>query len=284
MIRKAEATVNQTSRPFGPEIRRVSPRLARCLAAVVRLLLCMGGITAVEKMVHGQRVRLPTWGHALSSLFFNREYLCDYEEDYFDAVLKRICPSDTVFDVGAYKGIYTVFMSRAVGAGGKVVAFEPHPAYYEILVDTVRANNLCNVVTLQKALGNEVRQARFWISGTGSSLQPFNTNSQSREIDVEVTTVDRYVESAGHTPQVLKLDVEGFELHILEGAGATLTQCRVVCCEMHPAKMRAIGREPEQLLDYLANKGYEQIYEYIPLKHKQDAGRAYNAIFERTKP
>src|SRR5262249_53248342 len=151
----------------------------------------------------------------------------------------------------------------------------------KILADTVAANRLGNVVLVQKALGNKVGKVKFWVSGSGSSLQPFTHGAG--EIEIEVTTVDEYVESTGHAPQILKVDVEGFELYLIAGAERTLAQCRVVCCEVHPAKMRAAGCEPEQLFDLLARKGFERVCEYLPLKHQLDPGRAYNLVFERTK-
>lgn len=201
-------------------MKQFTAGLVHSLANIVRLFLRVTGYHYVEKTIHGQKVQLPVSGYALSLLIFHREYLADYEDGYFDAVLKQIRPGDIVFDVGAFKGICTVFMSRAVGDSGKVVAFEPVPTSFRILVDTVMANGCYNVIPVQKAVGNEIGQARLWIKGEETSLQSFE--DRLPKIEVELTTVDYYVESTGYIPQILKIDVEGFELHVLEGAKRTL--------------------------------------------------------------
>jgi hypothetical protein len=46
--------------------------------------------------------------------------------------------------------------------------------------------------------------------------------------------------------------------------------------------MRAIGCDPGQLFGFMANMGYEKVYEYIPFKHREDAGRPYNVVFENS--
>jgi len=59
----------------------------------------------------------------------------------------------TVFDVGGYVGIHTLFFARATGEKGRVVTFEPNPRNYEELVYNVRLNGFDNVTTMQIGLG-----------------------------------------------------------------------------------------------------------------------------------
>jgi hypothetical protein len=71
---------------------------------------------------------------------------------------------------------------------------------------------------------------------------------------------------------------------VLDGAEKALTGCRVVCCEIHPGKMRAAGCDPETLFDWLAARGYQVVHRYIPPKHERDPSRAYHVILVRALP
>lgn len=59
----------------------------------------------------------------------------------------------TVFDIGAFNGIFTLFFARAVGEKGKVVAFEPNPSLCKTIKENLLLNNFSNVEVMQVALG-----------------------------------------------------------------------------------------------------------------------------------
>lgn len=153
------------------------------------------------------------------------------------SVLKKLA-FDGVIDVGANRGQFAL-ACRICQPQIPVAAFEPIPqeaAVFRSIHDEQ------GVVLTEMALGREVGQATLHLSNSAdsSSLLPigdrqteiFPSTRQVGVIDVAVNTLDNYAALwQGRTKQLLKIDVQGYELEVLAGARRTLTSCRYVYCE-----------------------------------------------------
>ncbi|HEX9884980.1 MAG TPA: FkbM family methyltransferase [Longimicrobiales bacterium] len=146
----------------------------------------------------------------------------------FNEVLKRrafartLRPGDVVYDIGAHVGSYTLLASRLVGEAGRVLAFEPDPASRGFLREHVLLNAAENVEVREEAVSSEVGRARF-------ESTPDRVTSRLRasgRLEVVTTTLDRVVREGAPAPSCLKIDVEGGEVAVLEGAREVLRQCR----------------------------------------------------------
>lgn len=127
---------------------------------------------------------------------------------------------DIVFDVGAYIGDTSLWFSKLVGPEGKVYSFEPEPTNFKRLMGNIQRNDVKNVIPLQLGLSDQ-EEEMVVTSGGGSS-----TLVKSQEgTSVKVTTIDNFLR-ANDLPSVdfIKMDVEGFESHILTGAKETLKE------------------------------------------------------------
>lgn len=136
-----------------------------------------------------------------------------------------------VYDVGAHTGAYTLFFSRRVGPAGKVVAFEPQPRSFAILERNVAYNRVANVCALPYALGDRAATRRlFALPGmpTTASLAPeAGTPLRYCAGAARVERLDSLIESlALPPPDFIKIDVEGMELDVLNGAQQTLARRR----------------------------------------------------------
>jgi FkbM family methyltransferase len=150
------------------------------------------------------------------------------QEIYWDRVYERLedfvsQSGWTVFDVGANSGVYTVQQARR---GAHVYAFEPNPDCYRRLRKSVGLNNLENRVTAANcALGAVAGCAQLLVPGRltmAGSLRPGWTYAGATGLKVEVQTLDRVVQALGiNRIDLLKIDVEGFELDVLQGACET---------------------------------------------------------------
>jgi len=154
---------------------------------------------------------------------------------------------DHVFvDVGANVGAYTV---RAAAHGMKVHAFEPNPENMKILKRNAELNEV-SVDTLEYALGSVEGKVSMFPNGATSRIV------DGEGIEVPVRTLDSF-----QLPRVdlLKVDVEGYELEVLRGAEQTLARCHpVMMVEMH----HWIGAEAEaSLFNILLGAGYR--FEYL---------------------
>src|SRR4030042_4007070 len=71
---------------------------------------------------------------------------------------------DTVVDIGAHIGYYTLLAARIVGDTGKVYAFEPDPANHDVLVGNIKLNGFQNVVTVRKAISDKNGQIELYLN------------------------------------------------------------------------------------------------------------------------
>jgi len=133
----------------------------------------------------------------------------------------------TVLDVGAHVGQYTLLASGIVGQAGRVIAFEPHPVLGRVLRRNVARAGCQNVTVLPVALGRAPGPGTLVLHPPdnfgGSSLRPDDASAQDARAPVEVTTLDEALDRLGGPPvDLAKLDVEGAELDVIDGARGTL--------------------------------------------------------------
>jgi FkbM family methyltransferase len=147
--------------------------------------------------------------------------LCEFEDMSF--VMHYLRPGDLFTDVGANVGAFTVLAAGVAGA--QVLAFEASPDTYEMLMRNVRINNLTDrVKALQAAAGRAEGTTQFSI-GLGTENYVTKGASAGRSVTVRMATLDQ--ELAGNAPEVLKIDVEGFETEVFAGATRTLRDPRM---------------------------------------------------------
>lgn len=264
----------------GYEVKRFFRLVDKALRAGVRLLK----IETLPKTIHGTRYRLPVEVSSILSFFYHARRLDEYEGAFYTHVLDLVRPGDTVLDIGAHYGLYTLGLSGRAGAGGRVICFEPNPYTLTVLRKTVQANHLPNVTLEPKALGSAPGQADLWVRGSSSSssLHRFEVwgRGDLEKVSCEVTTLDAYTAAAGIAPDVLKMDVEGFEWDVLQGAAQTLqAHSARICCELHPERLAAQGHSDQAVIDLLAEWGYRVVDRFE--RHAGEPGRPYNVIFER---
>lgn len=149
-------------------------------------------------------------------------------------------PNMVAFDCGAHIGEYTIQFSQLVGSEGQVHAFEPDPRMYVYLTANVAQNRLLNAVVNRVGLGNQEGTASFLLQhdATTSSLSRYAERSGIGEVQIRTTTLDGYVRSRGlQRVDALKIDVEGAEAELVDGARELLSKFRpglvFVECDRH---------------------------------------------------
>jgi FkbM family methyltransferase len=177
---------------------------------------------------------------------FLRYLTGDAEPEVQEALAELIEPGQTVYDVGANIGFFTIFCSRLVGPQGRVYAFEPIPENLVTLRRNIALNKLTNVVVVEQALSASTGTAQMFVS-PWSAFHSLNVDGASKrenhgpdggEITVETITLDEFVSQAGvSAPDLVKLDVEGAELLVLEGMRETLRSTQpLLLVEVHDTK------------------------------------------------
>ena len=192
-------------------------------------------------------------------------YLGAYEKQDYDELISIMPVGGVFLDVGAHIGIYTLAMARAAGPSGSVHSFEPNPASFERLSHHVLQNGFANVRLNQVAVGSAEGRAKLNAptkenSGAASLLSTnMPARFAARPIEVQVTSLDAYC--GRHTfdrVDVIKIDCQGYELQVLEGASDVLQTFRPrLLLEYEVDWLLAAGASGTQLCSMLKRARYE---------------------------
>jgi FkbM family methyltransferase len=162
-------------------------------------------------------------------------------------------PGATVLDVGANLGFYSALFAAQVGPRGRVVAFEPSPRVFAKLRATIARNRLDQVVGVNCGCGSAAGEAVLHQVSASTGSGSLVAGAAAGET-VEIRRLDDIPEARERPPQLIKIDVEGFEPEVLAGARAILAEHRPLlyvelCGEYAESSVRSVA-----LLDEL---GYD---------------------------
>lgn len=180
----------------------------------------------------------------------------EYEPEVWRCLMRQVRPGDVFVDVGAFHGLYSIAVGQRVGPQGRVFAFEPDPDNYRLLEEHIRLNHLEGLVRPEnKAVSAQAGRAAF-LAGRGSESRLETSGVGGRE--VAVVALAEYLSGTG--VDLLKIDVEGFEQAVLEGAVGLLQdprrRPRAIFVEMHPFAWPVSGASSEAILALLRAVGY----------------------------
>ena len=189
----------------------------------------------------------------------------EYEANERAFVRAALRPGETAVDIGANIGLYSLLFAHLVGPTGRVYAFEPFPANAALLEKSIAENRFADRLQVTGcALGNAPSSMRLvYVPGTvnsgGAYVVPLDATIPGGHaaLDVDVFRLDDL--PLRHPIRFMKLDVEGAEPLVLEGARGSLVADRpLVLAEMHPAQLAKVsGRSPIDLVRWMDDLGFE---------------------------
>ena len=162
----------------------------------------------------------------------------------------------TFVDVGASVGVYTLLASRVVGASGKVVAIEPAPATARALKATVSANGLGSVVSVKEvAAGAEQGLGTLTLGQNSSHGTLLPSEGSGGTVVAPIVALDDVL--ADTIPDMIKIDVEGWEPNVIEGLKGTLrgNPNVILIMDFEPAHIRRTGLSAAAWVDRLVGAG-----------------------------
>jgi FkbM family methyltransferase len=179
-------------------------------------------------------------------------------------------PGETVVDGGAHVGMVSLLAAHAVGPTGRVLAFEPNPEIYKRLRWHVEENKLAQVTTFPFALSNEAGSAVLQVPTTGNTgaatlgqLVPRQQGPNVRQFAIETRVGDELFPSLAlpDAPMFIKLDVEGHELHLLQGLASVLERRKPsIVLECNVEMLPQNGASADALFRFLEGLGYEAFW------------------------
>jgi FkbM family methyltransferase len=194
-------------------------------------------------------------------------YLGSYDRQLVHLIANTVRSGDVCIDVGAQKGFITLHLLRAVGPEGRVIAFEPDPRAMEALKANVQRNGFDRSKLYPCALGDREASCAFALSRQlgWSSRFPNEVAKPSVASTILVRTrrLDDILPETGIAPEThrisfVKIDAEGSEPLILQGAMETLRRFRpAVHIEVNKASLCAGGFSANSIESLLRPLGYE---------------------------
>jgi FkbM family methyltransferase len=181
-----------------------------------------------------------------------------------------------VVDAGANIGIYSQFFSRRVGATGVVHSFEPSPENFARLQSATR--KLANVRLSQAAVGEYSRRSNLYLSDNlNVDHRTYATEGDPRrELPIDIIALDDYFKR-GQRVDLIKMDIQGYELHALRGATRVLADNphAKLLLEFWPYGLKQAGADWLELIDTLRIKNMSvfQITNYGLVPFRADSVR-----------
>ncbi|TWR30237.1 FkbM family methyltransferase [Mucilaginibacter pallidiroseus] len=191
--------------------------------------------------------------------------LHEFEDMAF--LLHFLRPGDWFTDVGANIGSYTILASGEAGANS--IAVEPVPATFSNLQHNINLNELAiKVKALNIGLGSKKDILRF-TKGHDTGNHVANDNDTDI-IEVPIDTLDNIM--TDNAPILIKIDVEGFETEVLNGAKKTLASAKLkaIIIELNGAGRR-YGFEDAKIHTMLLDHGFKPM-RYLPFKRRLETG------------
>jgi FkbM family methyltransferase len=173
-----------------------------------------------------------------------------------DGFIKLAARKSCLFDAGAHVGLFSLIFC-GLGPNKTAIAYEPSSQILPTLYEHVKLNNFQNRITVRPvAIGSHDGEASFSVEDSGF-VQILSSPLSSGKTTVPVKTIDSECQQLGLTPDLLKIDVEGFELEALRGAQRLLQSAKPdILLEVHLNYLEEMGLSSRDITEFLEGLGY----------------------------
>lgn len=185
-----------------------------------------------------------------------------YHERYEARLIREaLSPGEFFWDIGANIGYFTLVAATALQNTGGIVAFEPGKTAFQRLQENISLNTFTNITAVNLAVSNCAGEARLYldtnIADTGANLYQ-GGNDRTQFEYIQTIPLDAFL-AREHLlpPQFIKVDVEGAELAVLQGAANILTEFSpLLLLEMEDKNLKAAGTDKTAIQNWLSPLGY----------------------------
>jgi len=202
-------------------------------------------------------------------------YINNQFEKYNCLFLSKILKENsTFFDIGGYRGYYSILAHHFMKGTGDIVIFEPDKKNYFYIKETIKKNKIKNIKIENLAISKTSGKVPFYISNSESthSLGKANDNffegkfTQIKKIFVNTISLDEYLTKTSYYPDIIKIDVEGAELDVLKGMKNNIKKRKPeILLEIHEQKLPSFNYNADDLYNYFK---YLKLTPYLIKKNK----------------
>jgi len=187
----------------------------------------------------------------------------EHETKVTDAFVKNIKEGDTVIDVGANIGEFSLIASKKVGLKGKIISIEPLKQAAIWLEKNYSLNGFSNYEILEKAMGSKTGTMTLYKKSESSETGILDPEITEKELlssgKIIVDTIDNLISSRNiGTVEMLKIDVEGYEYEVLCGCKDSFKGKKIkkIICEIHSSYLEKKGLDEKMIYSLLKENGF----------------------------
>jgi len=194
--------------------------------------------TMVVPSGHGQGLKFDMSRLPISHAHFGSLAYGTLESAVQEALVRHLGEGGVFYDIGANLGFFALLGARFVGGSGVVYAFEAAPDNAEAIAVNAALNGLANVEVIGKAVSDHdgVGSLQVVDDQSWSKLAEYGEHPNTEKVlEVELVSIDQLIADGSiRPPTVVKIDVEGAELAVLEGMRSTIDAYQpAIICELH---------------------------------------------------
>jgi FkbM family methyltransferase len=181
------------------------------------------------------------------------------EEKYWESIIQSLHPKDCFWDIGSFIGTLSIFAAQHCKSG-RVISIEPDPEFFARVLRHIELNKLNNVIPINVGIADKSGTMKLNSSGVKGWAPSFFSKGLDDYIDVPVITIDEFcAEHPELEPDIIKIDVEGFEGKVIRGANNTLSRkkLRMIFLELHPVFLSENKEPIGEILTTLEMKGFK---------------------------
>jgi len=210
------------------------------------------GITLIE--VEGIKLYLDSKSDLARNLMMSGSYEKGTTRLFRDLIKEGM----VILDLGANAGYYSLIAAQIVGEKGRVFAFEPAPDNFAFLVKNIEVNGFSNIIPVPKAVSNQTGKGRLFLSNDPVAHSMYE-DYEKGSVEVEVTSVDEFMGNKNRPVDLVKMDVEGSEMRVLEGMVETIRRNPnlKIITEFFPYHLQKSDCSPVAFLEKLMNCGFK---------------------------
>ncbi len=193
----------------------------------------------------------------LKEFYESYSFFCEQSEGRQELgfFLDNLRPGDVFYDIGGFRGAYSAAAKIKLQASVTVHIFEPLPHNADAIQRIFRLNDFDNMQVTRLAVSDGTT-----VSGCVNELDAMlrlGDQQATQKTVLPSISLDDYLAVGNPVPTLIKIDVDGFELHVLRGAQKMLRQHRPrLWLEIHPGFLNAQGSSAEAVITFLRENGY----------------------------
>jgi FkbM family methyltransferase len=162
-------------------------------------------------------------------------------------------PGSLVFDIGAHQGVVAMMLANELGQKGRIIAVEANPQNADLARRNFHLNKIGNAQVVEAAISDRPGVLTFNEDSNGQ----VDGSGNLGKIEVRARTIDSLTEEFG-SPDLIFLDIEGFEAHALQGATQTMMKTPDLFIEVHVgAGLETFGSSVKELIKLIPYDRYE---------------------------